>query len=134
MKKVLLLVVSIVSIMNLSAQDNTTEQPTGNSLPEVKINHEMIKRFQDIKTEGDIYSWSQFFTRSGSTDVQEILAAYANCNLDEESMEHIQLALEEKAQQRNDSTISPEEYYAFINQVKQEINAKLGSTGSMALK
>lgn len=134
MKKVLLLVVSFVLIMNLSAQDNTTEKPTGNSLPEVKINHEMIKRFQDVKTEGDIYSWSQFFTRSGSNDVQEILAAYANCNPGEESMADIRLALEEKAQQRIDTVISPEEYYAFINQVKQEINAKLGSTGSIALK
>ncbi len=134
MRKVLFMMVISVSFLKLSAQNNTTSDSTGN-LTTIKVNHEMIRRFHEVKTEGDLYSWSQLFTRTGSTDVNEILKAYAACNLSEESMKDIQLALDEKAGQNEESPdLSPEEYYAYINRVKQEINEKLLSDGSIALK
>lgn len=134
MRKVLFMIVISVSFLKLSAQDNTTSDSTGNSTT-IQVNHEMIRRFHEVKTEGDLYSWSQLFTRTSSSDVNEILSAYATCNLGVQSLEDIQFALEEKASQNEESTdLSPEEYYAYINRVKQEINEKLLSNGSIALK
>lgn len=135
MKKVLFIIAISVSFLKLSAQNNTTSQSTGKLNNDIQVNHEMIRRFHEVKTEGDVYSWSQFFTRSGSNDVSEILRAYASCNLGEESLVDIQLALEEKARQNDESSeLSPDAYYAYINRIKQEINEKLLSNGSMALK
>jgi hypothetical protein len=101
----------------------------------VKANVDMIRRFNECKTEGDIYSWSQLLINHESLTVQEYLLSYRNADFNEESLESIKLALEEKRQDVSPAqTAYDEDYLANINRIKQEISQKLGSGTQVAMK
>jgi hypothetical protein len=108
-------------------------QNAGNE--QVIVNHEMIRRFQEVKTEGDIYSWSQLLINHESKVVQEFMLSYRNCDLKEQSMENIKLALEEKSKEVAPLQADPEdEYYAQVRKIRQEISLRLGSGNPIAMK
>jgi hypothetical protein len=136
MKKYLLLLTVTIFFTKLPAQNfNANQNEADNKEPKIVINHEIIQRFHEVKTEGDIYSWSQVLTNSQSNNVLEFMAAYNQCNLEEQSLEGIRLALEQKSTGfMKNSDVTVEEYYAFLNRIKQEISDKLSSTEAVAMK
>jgi len=118
-----------------NAQDTLRYRESHNDNTTVKVNLEMIKRFQEVNTEGDIYSWSQLMLNHGHTAIRESLLSYRNADLNEQSMESIKLALEEKIRDTVPSQSIPEdEYFANINRIKQEINSKLVLGNQVAMK
>jgi hypothetical protein len=119
-----------------TSESDTLEQkisPAGSA--QVLVNMEMIRRFQEVKTEGDIYSWSQLIVNHDSRAIQEYMLAYRTSDLNGQSMAGIQLALEKKIKEMTPLQPDQEdEYYAGIKRIKQEISFKLRSENPVAMK
>jgi inner membrane protein involved in colicin E2 resistance len=126
-------VIETRNIRNIAVSDSANTSLGANA--KVMVNMEMIRRFQEVKTEGDIYSWSQLIVNRDSRAIHEYMLSYRNSDMNEQSMESIKLALEDKTREIQPlQTNQEEEYYANIVRIKQEINLKLGSENPMALK
>jgi hypothetical protein len=124
----LFLISVVTSAQTAPSAANGSSNPAGDSVIQttsatngkpVIINLEMIQRFRDVKNDDGIYSWSQLLIVCKGQPLNEIMAT-----LQEKVREY---AAEEQR-------ISEEEYYAYIRRIKQEINLKLQSAGSVALK
>ena len=115
---------------------NAVIQTTKNKTCGIVVNMEMIKRFNSITTEGDIYSWSQLMILPDSRVIQVFLEAYSNYNPDHQTMQDILMALEEKNLEimRTDSLLIEDEYFTNIRRIKEEINNKLRSGNAVASK
>jgi hypothetical protein len=100
----------------------------------VVVDTGMIRRFHEVKTEGDLYSWSQLLDSHEGNYVRELLISYQNADLGEESLQSIQAALESKKAEVVPDAVQIEDYIAEINRIKQEINLKLGTGNTMAMK
>jgi hypothetical protein len=129
------------SVGTLNKSNNSTTDSLGQMIQQqavskqVIVNEEMIRRFREVKTEGDIYSWSQLLLNHESKVVQDFVLSYRNCNLKEQSMEDIKLALEEKSKDVAPLQADQEdEYYAQIRRIRQEISLRLGSGNPIAMK
>jgi hypothetical protein len=123
--------------MSDATENNSVIQTTTpNSNRGTVVNMEMINRFRSIKTEGDIYSWSQLLVSHDSRAVNDFLEAYSGSNPDEQSMQEIWVALTEKNQEylNSDEQQPEDEYYVNIQRIKEEINQKLRSGNSVAMK
>jgi hypothetical protein len=128
--------VGTLNNVNSSTTDSLTPKKQQQSVNEqVIVNQEMIRRFREVKTEGDIYSWSQLLLNHESKVVHDFVLSYRNCNLKEQSMENIRLALEEKSKNVDPLQADQEdEYYAQIRRIRQEISLRLGSGNPIAMK
>jgi len=124
-----------INIHDITVSDTPKQNRPQSVKTEVMVNHEMIRRFQEVKANGDIYSWSQLLFNNDSRAIKEFMLSYRDSNLNDQSMEDIKLALEEKFKEVAPIQSDPDdEYLAGINRIKQGIRFKLGSGNQVAMK
>jgi hypothetical protein len=123
----------IIPMLMMISFDTVKTSHDGNE--KVIVNMEMIRRFQEVKAEGDIYSWSQLIVKSDSRAIHEYILSYRNSDVNEQSLESIKLALEDKTREIESAPADhEEEYFANLIRIKKEISLKLGSGNQTAMK
>ena len=100
----------------------------------VKVNTEMIERFNNCKVDGNILTWSDVVLAFDNQTLGDLYIAYVNTDLDEQSLEDIKLALENKQKEHLNNNNICEQDLARFNRVKKEINNKLNLFEAAVLK
>jgi hypothetical protein len=99
---------------------------TDDSLHTIKINYEMVNRFNNIKAPDGIYSWSQLWSGKDSRMVAEFIHTYHTCDLQVETLAGIKTTLDNTLEKiEKDDTAMHDEYLATIIKIKEEINQKI---------
>ncbi|MBN2213180.1 MAG: hypothetical protein JW723_02960 [Bacteroidales bacterium] len=99
------------------------------NIKRVVVNIEMIERFNQCETDGKLVSWSDLVLGFDYQSLSDLFYAYRTADLDNQTLEEIRLALEDRQTEHlNNSNITDNDL-AWFNQVKQEINSKLGMKG-----
>ena len=111
MKRIVMLLMAALWILNMQVKsqisivrkdhynvDNNTNVTTYDisSEPVIVINHEMIKRFNNVNTGGEYLTWRDLILGYDIESLRDLYYAYINCDLEKESLHEIKLALEEK--------------------------------------
>ncbi len=125
-------IIAMFFTLGLAIAQETPANNQQSSDNKVVVNKEMIERFNQCDTEGKIISWSDLVMGFDSENLMNLYLAYQNSDLDNQSLEDIKLALQNKQTEHlSDSNIDND--LAWFNQVKQEINNKL-STADMVVQ
>ncbi|MFO7656763.1 MAG: hypothetical protein R6W78_06820 [Bacteroidales bacterium] len=107
----------------VNAQDNAAFNHVA-SQPLVKVNKEMVDRFNNCETDSMLVSWSDLVIGFDRENLSNLMFAYLNSDLENQSLEDIKLALENKQTERLNNSNTDHDL-AWFNQVKQDINNKL---------
>ena len=100
----------------------------------VKVNTEMIERFNNCKVDGNILTWSDVMLAFDNQTLGDLYIAYVNADLNEQSLEDIKLTLENKQKEHLNNNNICEQDLARFNRVKKEINNKLNLFEAAVLK
>lgn len=127
-KKVTLLIIMVSSqiLIEVKAENNPVDSQIKDQ-PQVVVNKDMIDRFNSCDTDSMLVSWSGLVMGFDSENLMNLYLAYQNADLENQSLEDIKLALQNK-QTEHLSNSNIESDLAWFNQVKQEINNKLRAT------
>ncbi len=125
-------IIAMFFTLGLAIAQETPANNQQSSDNKVVVNKEMIERFNQCDTEGKIISWSDLVMGFDSENLMNLYLAYQNSDLDNQSLDDIKLALQNK-QTEHLSNSNIDNDLAWFNQVKQEINNKL-STADMVVQ
>lgn len=124
MKTLLILLCIVSSIHILKAQDR---------IEEVKINTEMVERFNKCESDTSCVSWKDLILGFDYQTLFDFFQAYKTVDLSNETLIQVKYSLQAKLNQVNNVNISEQEF-AWYNQIKKEINNKLILSEVTALK
>jgi hypothetical protein len=109
---------------------NKSENDTSeDSIKRVVVNIEMIERFNQCETDGNLISWRDLVLGFDYQSLSDLFYAYRSADLDNQTLEEIRLALEDMQSEHLKNSNITDNDLAWFNQVKQEINNKLGMKG-----
>ncbi|MBN2612980.1 MAG: hypothetical protein JXB00_15610 [Bacteroidales bacterium] len=119
----LAVLISLHVCTGIKAQENAAGNHNNNQSL-VEVNKEMIDRFNNCKTDSMLVSWSELVIGFDRENLSNLMLAYLNADFENQSLEDIKLALDNKQTEHLDNSNIINDL-AWFNRVKQEINSKL---------
>ena len=130
-KFALVLITSVffqLGLLNAQESKQVLNEKSSNMIEEpatkLVINKDMIDRFNQCETNGNLISWSDLVVGFDRQSLSDLYLAYQTSDLDSQTLDDIRLVLEDK-QTEHLSNSNIDNDLAWFNRIKQEINNKL---------